>query len=64
VLLGYLDFKAKRGGVGGVLYPSGDLAADMVKLRVFYTTIAGKHPDQASDVVLEADVLPAGSATT
>lgn len=52
LVLGYLDYPQRRGGFGGVLVPSGDLAADMERLRAFYAPIGGKFPDQTSDVRL------------
>lgn len=46
IILSYLDFGTKRMGLGPVLIPSGDLDADMVKIKTFYTPIRGKNPDQ------------------
>lgn len=46
IILSYLDFGTKRMGLGPVLIPSGDLDADMVKIKAFYAPIRGKNPDQ------------------
>ncbi len=46
IILSYLDFGTKRMGLGPVLIPSGDLDADMVKIKTFYAPIRGKNPDQ------------------
>lgn len=46
--LGYLDYKNKVAGVGKVIYPSGDMAADMKIIMNFYKDIAPKHPKKFS----------------
>jgi len=43
--LGYLDFERKLSGLGMFLTPSGDVKADMEKIREFYRDIRGKHPE-------------------
>jgi 1-acyl-sn-glycerol-3-phosphate acyltransferase len=45
IVLGFMDFKRKRGGVGPTLIPTGDIQADMKVLREFYATVTGKHPE-------------------
>jgi 1-acyl-sn-glycerol-3-phosphate acyltransferase len=45
IVLGYLDFGRKKGGCGGVFYPTGDIEADMAKIRAFYAPIIGKNPE-------------------
>lgn len=46
ILLGYLDYQKKIAGVGPVLYPTGDIDADVATIKDFYRTITGRHPDQ------------------
>ncbi|MCA8922689.1 MAG: lysophospholipid acyltransferase family protein [Planctomycetes bacterium] len=46
VALGYLDFTRKRGGVGPLLYPTGDVKADMEQVRGFYTPSMAKFPER------------------
>jgi 1-acyl-sn-glycerol-3-phosphate acyltransferase len=41
---GFLDFARKRGGLGGILVPTGDVRADMDRVRAFYADIRGKRP--------------------
>lgn len=48
VVLGFLDYRRKAGGLGPVLFPSGNLGADMEKIRAFYATVTGKRPELAS----------------
>jgi len=45
ILLGYLDYAKKEAGVGGVIYPSGDLDADMRKIWDFYNMVTPKYPE-------------------
>lgn len=44
IVLGYLDYKTKIGGIGGVIYPTGDIERDMIKIKDFYKNISGKKP--------------------
>ena len=47
------------GGIGPVLTPSGDLAADMENIRAFYAGIAGKFPALTTPVRLLEEDQPA-----
>ena len=44
IVLGFLDYQRKAGGFGHVLYPTGDIEADMKKIRSFYANTVGKYP--------------------
>jgi 1-acyl-sn-glycerol-3-phosphate acyltransferase len=46
ILMAYLDFAKKRGGLGPALLPSGDIEKDMAIVKAFYAPIKGKHTDQ------------------
>jgi 1-acyl-sn-glycerol-3-phosphate acyltransferase len=46
--LGYLDFSRKTCGLGGFVMPTGDVRADMDKIRAFYKDIRGKYPEKES----------------
>lgn len=50
IVLGLLDYKEKIGGFGPVLYPTGDIKADMEKIRAFYAGRTGKFPDDFGPV--------------
>ena len=45
ITFGYLDYEKKEAGVGGVVYPTDDVAADMKKIMDFYKNIIGKYPE-------------------
>ncbi|TNE59798.1 MAG: glycerol acyltransferase [Alphaproteobacteria bacterium] len=47
IVPGFLDYGRKVGGVGPAIYPTGDLEADMAKIKAFYQGIQGKHPDRS-----------------
>lgn len=55
IVLGYLDYGPKVGGIGPVLYPTGDMAADMNIIREFYADIQGKYPDKMHSSLVPAE---------
>lgn len=44
LLLAFLDYEKKRGGIGPALHPSGEVKKDMDVIRAFYRDIRGKYP--------------------
>ena len=46
IVLAYLDYAQKRGGLGPALQPSGDIERDMLLIKAFYAPIQGKNSDQ------------------
>ena len=46
ILMAYLDYTDKRGGLGPALLPSGDIEKDMAIVKAFYAPIKGKHTDR------------------
>jgi 1-acyl-sn-glycerol-3-phosphate acyltransferase len=55
MLLGFLDYERKRGGLGPALQPTGDMHADMEKIRAFYADKFGKFKERMSDVRLREE---------
>jgi len=47
IVLGYLDFKRKAGGIGPTVHPTGDIDADMETIQAFYAAVTPKYPDQS-----------------
>lgn len=44
ILLGYLDYRSRRGGIGKeVIYPSGDIEKDMESIKKFYYGMHGRY---------------------
>jgi len=46
VVMSYMDYSKKIAGLGPVFVPTGDLEADMVKIKAFYAPFKGRNPDQ------------------
>ncbi|MFH1122214.1 MAG: hypothetical protein V1758_00985, partial [Pseudomonadota bacterium] len=44
IVLGYLDYRRKVGGIGPVVHPTGNMEADMKIIQDFYADITGKYP--------------------
>lgn len=55
IVCGYLDFGRKRGGFGLELEPSGDIAADMDRIRAFYEGKQGKFPENFGPIRLREE---------
>jgi 1-acyl-sn-glycerol-3-phosphate acyltransferase len=48
ICLAYLDYEKREGGIGKVIYPSGDIEKDMKEIMEFYVSIKGKSPEKFS----------------
>ncbi len=46
IALAFLDYPKKTGGFGPLIWPSGDIEADLEKIRAFYQGIHGKYPEK------------------
>lgn len=46
IVLGYLDYERKIGGLGPLFTPTGDLQVDMRTIQAFYASIIGKNEAQ------------------
>ncbi|MEO0601660.1 MAG: 1-acyl-sn-glycerol-3-phosphate acyltransferase [Myxococcota bacterium] len=66
VICGYLDYGKRRANLGYTFVPTGDVAADMAKVRAFYEGVHGKFPDLESGIRLkeedEAQEVPRSEA--
>lgn len=45
ILLGFLDYTKKEGGILGTFETTGDIEADMKAIQALYAPISGKKPD-------------------
>lgn len=50
IVLGYLDYGKKRGGLGEVFVPCGDIRRDFEAIRAFYAPIRGRFPEQETEI--------------
>ena len=48
IVLGFLDYRRKVGGMGPLINPSGNIETDMDTIRDFYGSIDGKHAGESS----------------
>ncbi len=62
VVLGFLDYGRRRLGTGPVIELTGDVDADMARIRAYYADITGRHPENASPVVLQPPTDLTGSS--
>ena len=64
IILGLLDYKKRIGGLFEPFFPSGDIKADMEKLRAYYNDATGKYPECFGPIRLreEADEAAAAAA--
>jgi len=47
IVLGFLDYKRKVGGVGPPFQPTGDIESDMMFIREYYSKVTGRYPEKA-----------------
>lgn len=52
IVLGYLDYPNKRGGLGPTIEPSGDLNADLDRMKEFYADKTGLHPGKKGEIAV------------
>jgi 1-acyl-sn-glycerol-3-phosphate acyltransferase len=50
--LGFIDFPSREVGVGAYLDLTGDVAADMARIRAFYAGKRGRHPENQGTIRL------------
>lgn len=46
IVMAYLDYPKKRGGLGPIFEPTGDIDADMATIKAFYAQFQGKNAHQ------------------
>lgn len=55
IVMSYLDYARKRGGIGPAFVPTGDVVRDMDVVRAFYADKRGKYPDAFGPVRLREE---------
>ena len=50
IILGFIDYPRKRIGLGPVFRPTGDLDADLDRIRDFYADKTGKKPENEGEI--------------
>jgi 1-acyl-sn-glycerol-3-phosphate acyltransferase len=46
IVMAYMDYEKKISGLGPVFLPTGDIEADMLKIKAFYAPFKGKNASQ------------------
>ncbi len=52
VVLSFLDYETKTGGIGPTVILTGDASVDMARIREFYGTMKGKFPSRMGPIML------------
>ncbi len=52
IVMGYIDYPNKVCGLGPSIKPTGDIQADFLKIKDFYSGIVGKHPHKQGEIRL------------
>lgn len=50
IVLGFMDYRRKAGGIGPIVHPTGNMEADMETIQEFYDGVTGKHPARSMRV--------------
>jgi 1-acyl-sn-glycerol-3-phosphate acyltransferase len=46
IALSYIDYGKKSGGIGPILYPSGDYEKDLAIIQNYYRNMTARHPER------------------
>ena len=61
IVLGFVDYERRVGGIGESFMPTGDLPADMDRIRAFYARkTVGKNPEQSSPIRVRSGRIRGG----
>ncbi|RLD07650.1 MAG: glycerol acyltransferase [Chloroflexota bacterium] len=55
IVMAYIDYENKVCGIGPSIKPTGDIQADFVKIRDFYSGIVGKFPHKQGEITLSTE---------
>ena len=55
IVLCFLDYKKKLGGIGSVFYPTGNYEADLKEIEKFYENINAKYPEKFNLSIVNRD---------
>ncbi len=55
IVMGFLDYPNKTGGIGPYILTSGNMEKDFERLRDFYATVKGKYPEKFGPVKLRSN---------
>lgn len=52
IIMGFLDYKERMGGLGTLFHPSGNIQTDLGDIRAFYQQVTGKFPALQGEISL------------
>jgi 1-acyl-sn-glycerol-3-phosphate acyltransferase len=52
IVLGFLDYRRKVGGIGPTFHPTGHIEKDMQTIQTFYAAVTGKRQSEFGNAVL------------
>lgn len=55
IVPGKLDYGSKTGGLGEAIYPTGNVRADMDRIRAYYMGVTGKYPEHFGPIRLKQE---------
>jgi len=55
IVLAYIDAENKMAGIGPTIHPTGDIEADIAKIREFYAPLRGFRPENQGPIRLRPD---------
>jgi 1-acyl-sn-glycerol-3-phosphate acyltransferase len=55
IVMAYIDYENKVCGLGPSIKPTGDIQADFMDIRDFYSGITGKYPHKQGEIEFSAD---------
>ncbi len=61
ILLAFIDYDTRQVGLGPTLSPTGDVAADMDRIRAFYAEVSARRPENFGPIRLRDETQSAGS---
>ncbi len=56
IVLCFLDFRTRSSGLGPIMHPTGDIDADFIRIREFYSKITPKFPELYGEIRIRDEV--------
>ena len=54
IVLGFLDYRRKVGGIGPTFHPTGHIEKDLQMIQAFYAAVTGKRQSQFSNAAIKS----------
>lgn len=50
IVLGFLDYASRTGGLGAVIHPTGDIQDDLKEIKNFYSSVQAKYSEKVGEI--------------